>query len=273
MRTLLAAMADGMFVAQDERFVFANAALPRMLGHADADFIGLPFADVVAPDFLDLWTDRFRQRVGDGDEPVGHYELQFQRRDGSLLWVELRASRFDYRGRRAVLGLISDITQRRQAEQNLREVSELLQAVEDSVLDHMAVLDREGLVVAVNAAWTAFARTTHRATAPTRCAAPSAATTWRCATTRPRPATTKPPTRRKASRRAVAAALAVPAGIRLPRAARKRWFVMSVTPLRTKPAEPWWCTPTSPSAGVPKTPCARARRSTARWCRRWTRAS
>jgi PAS domain S-box-containing protein len=124
MRTLLAAMADGMFVAQDERFVFANAALPRMLGHAEADFIGLPFADVVAPDFLDLWTERFRQRVGGGDEPVGHYELQFQRRDGSPLWVELRASRFDYRGRRAVLGLISDITQRRQAEQNLREASE-----------------------------------------------------------------------------------------------------------------------------------------------------
>jgi two-component system sensor histidine kinase/response regulator len=72
--------------------------------------------------------------------------------------VELRASRFDYRGRPAVLGLISDITQRSRPSSQLREVSELVQAVEDSVLDHMAVLDRQGLVVAVNAAWTAFAQ-------------------------------------------------------------------------------------------------------------------
>ena len=35
-RTLLGAMADGMFVAQDDCFVFANAALPRMVQSAKA---------------------------------------------------------------------------------------------------------------------------------------------------------------------------------------------------------------------------------------------
>ena len=32
MRTLLAAMADGMFVAQDRRVVFCDPALPALLG-------------------------------------------------------------------------------------------------------------------------------------------------------------------------------------------------------------------------------------------------
>ena len=86
--------------------------------------------------------------------------MQFLRRDGSALWVELRASRSQYHGRPAVLGLVRDITERRRSEQALREASELLQAVEDSVLDHMAVLDRDGVIVNVNAGWTAFAPAT-----------------------------------------------------------------------------------------------------------------
>ena len=121
-RTLLTAMADGMFVAQDHRFVFANPALPRLLGHAQDSFVGLPFAAVLAPEFLPVWTQRFEQRVGEGPEPTSHYEVQFLRRDGrDRVWVELRASRFEFRGRPAVLGLIRDIGERRRAEEELHQ--------------------------------------------------------------------------------------------------------------------------------------------------------
>jgi len=157
-RTLLGAMADGMFVAQDHAFVFANPSLPRMLGYDEAAFAGARFADVVAPEFLDLWTRRFEQRVGNGPEPVNHYEVQFMRRGGrERLWIELRASRFDFQGRPAVLGLVRDVSERKLVEQALREVSDLVQAVEDSLPDQMAVLDPNGVIVAVNAAWRQFA--------------------------------------------------------------------------------------------------------------------
>ncbi len=156
---LLASMADGMFVAQDRRFVFVNAALPRMLGYEGDALAGLPFSAVVAPDFLPTWLRRFEARVSEGPEPLSRYEVQFMRSGGQQrLWVELRANRFRYHGRPAVLGLIRDTSERRQSEQSLREASELIQAVEDSVLDHMAVIDREGRIVNVNAAWTQFAR-------------------------------------------------------------------------------------------------------------------
>ncbi|WP_374370261.1 PAS domain-containing protein, partial [Piscinibacter sp.] len=156
MRTLLAAMADGMFVLQDQRIVFCNAALPALLGRAPEDCIGLPIADFVAPEFLPLALQRHEQRIGDGPEPEGAYELQYRRLDGSPLWVELRASRTQFRGRRAVLALVRDVTERRRQEQALREAVELVQAVGDSVPDHMAVLDAEGVIVNVNAAWRGF---------------------------------------------------------------------------------------------------------------------
>ncbi|WP_127995689.1 PAS domain-containing protein [Piscinibacter defluvii] len=112
-RALLESMADGMFVAQDHRFVFANPALPRLLGHTPEQFVGLPFDQVVGPEHLAIWTQRFDQRVGSGPEPTGHYEVQFRRRDGTLVWIELRASRFVFHGRPAVLGLVRDVTEQR----------------------------------------------------------------------------------------------------------------------------------------------------------------
>jgi PAS domain S-box-containing protein len=120
-RTLLEALADGVFVAQDHRFVFANPRLPAMLGHAPEAFAGMPFASVVAPEFLDLWVERFDARVGPGEEPPRQYELAFLRADGTRIWVELRASRVQFGGRPAVLGIIRDVTERRDAEHALRD--------------------------------------------------------------------------------------------------------------------------------------------------------
>jgi len=158
-RVLLEAMADGMFVAQDHRFLFANPALPRMLARDPAGFVDVPFAEVVAPEALATWTERFEARVSDGPEPEGHYEVQFLRAGGrERIWVDLRATRMDLHGRRAVLGLVTDITERRQAAQALAHATGLLGAIQDSLLHQMAVLDRDGRITAVNEAWRRFAR-------------------------------------------------------------------------------------------------------------------
>ncbi|MCU7372423.1 PAS domain S-box protein [Paucibacter sp. O1-1] len=127
-RTLLEALADGVFVAQDLRFVFANPALPKLLGYTEDEFVGLPFAAVVAPEFLELWTARFLARTGTGPEPQRHYELCWLDKQGQRVWIELRASRMSYQGRPAVLGIVSDIGERRRIEQALQESSELLRA-------------------------------------------------------------------------------------------------------------------------------------------------
>ncbi|WP_144290024.1 PAS domain-containing protein [Ideonella sp. A 288] len=55
-------------------------------------------------------------------------------------------------------GVARDITDRKQAEVVARELTMQVQAVEDSVLDQMAVLDASGRIIDVNAAWRQFAR-------------------------------------------------------------------------------------------------------------------
>ncbi|MEQ8494787.1 MAG: PAS domain S-box protein, partial [Gammaproteobacteria bacterium] len=55
-----------------------------------------------------------------------------------------------------VIGTLQDVSARKADEQALRESATLLQSVENSIVDHLAVLDAEGRIVAVNQAWEGF---------------------------------------------------------------------------------------------------------------------
>ena len=52
---------------------------------------------------------------------------------------------------------LQDVTAQKQSEARLFEAAAFTQAVSDSVNDHMAVLDRSGMIVVVNEAWRRFA--------------------------------------------------------------------------------------------------------------------
>lgn len=116
-RTLLDKMSDGVFIAQDYRFIFSNTALPSMLGYTHDEFVGLRFETVIAPEFLDLWNERFRMRTGEGEEPANTYELRFLHKDRRrTVPIELNANRIVFGGRRSVLGIVRDITRRKRNE-------------------------------------------------------------------------------------------------------------------------------------------------------------
>ncbi len=129
-RTVVGSLGDGLFVAQDRRFVFANPALPALLGYTREAFTGIAFEAVVAPESLPVWSERFEQRVRPGEpEPERHYDVAFVHAQGHYVWMELRAARFQYQGRPAVLGLLRDMTERRRILAELHKHREHLEVL------------------------------------------------------------------------------------------------------------------------------------------------
>ncbi|WP_439537023.1 PAS domain S-box protein [Methyloversatilis sp.] len=150
-RTLLDKMPDGVFVAQDYRFVFANAALPRMLGYTHDEFVGLPFAAVIPPEILELWNERFRARIGDGEEPPNTYEVRFLCKGGQRkLPIELNANRLIFGGQRSVLGIVRDISSRKRTQEALRESEERFRGSFEQAAVGMAMVDLDGRFLSVN---------------------------------------------------------------------------------------------------------------------------
>ena len=117
-RALLEAMADGVFVAQDYRFIFTNPILPTMLGYTYEEFIGITFNQVVAPEYLDIWNKRFNARVNEDVEPPKNYQVRFILKGGKdFIWLDLRASKVEFQGHKSVLGILRDISKQKEAEE------------------------------------------------------------------------------------------------------------------------------------------------------------
>ncbi|HSA92615.1 MAG TPA: PAS domain S-box protein, partial [Terriglobales bacterium] len=80
------------------------------------------------------------------------YELRVLRKDGSVGWVEMSAGLIKWDGWPASLGIAYDITERKQAERELRTSRDLLRAVTEGTLDVIFVKDLRGHYLMMNPA-------------------------------------------------------------------------------------------------------------------------
>ena len=152
-RVLVEESRDGIVVLDAHGKVYeANHAFVELLGYDRAEL-----------DVLHVWewdTQLSRERALAALQRSGTlgFETTLRRKDGRLRHVDVRSNSAEVGGRRLMFCVCRDITERKRADKALRKASKLLQAVEDSVLDHMAVLDRAGRIVGLNAAWKRFAQ-------------------------------------------------------------------------------------------------------------------
>jgi len=147
-RTLTNQSLVGLVIVQDFRIVFANAAFAKISGYSVDELLSLPAAQVQAmihPEDQALVWGSFRDRLA-GKEVPPVYEYRRIYKDGSIRWLEMHASRVDYRGRPAIQGAIIDITKRRQAEEKYRSI---LEDMEESYFE----TDLPGNYTFVNDAW------------------------------------------------------------------------------------------------------------------------
>ncbi len=112
---------DGILLIESSEVRFANAALVRMFGYeSDEEILGRPFTDFVSEGYRELMVERGRAR-NEGLDVPDRYEFRPLRRDGSEFDADISVSTITYQGRQVRLGMIRDITERKRAEEALRE--------------------------------------------------------------------------------------------------------------------------------------------------------
>ncbi|HVR99034.1 MAG TPA: EAL domain-containing protein [Thermoanaerobaculia bacterium] len=120
-RRLIETAEEGVWVVNTEgRTSFANHKASAMLGYTVDEMIGLPllhFLDEREHAAAQFYLDLRRQGV------AGQHDFRFRKKDGTSLWTIVSASPiYDEGGSYAgVLGMITDITERKHAEEALRE--------------------------------------------------------------------------------------------------------------------------------------------------------
>ena len=130
----------------------ANLTLSTMLGLTCNDLLHRSLTPCFDPQDQDSFYLLCRQLQQDR-QATKSGEFRLRKADGSQIWVQLTASDAAGAGLRVVL---SEIHRLKVTEQKLRLSEDFNQAVMNSVGEHIAVLDPQGLVLAVNGAWKRF---------------------------------------------------------------------------------------------------------------------
>jgi len=138
---------------QDEEavFVFVNDEYCKISGYSREELLERSAWNTVPPDNLAATRERYRQRQR-GENITGHYEANLLRKDGTLLPIELSVSTFNYQGKIATVSFFKDITERKKAEETLRQSEERYRELIENANDIIYTHDLAGNFTSINKA-------------------------------------------------------------------------------------------------------------------------
>ena len=155
MRSVVNHVVDGIISIDDHGIVTTfNPAAERIFGYPAAEVVGRnvnmlmpePYHtehDGYVANYLDTGQAKI---IGIGREVVG------QRKDGSIFPMELAISVFRAGERRHFTGIVRDITERKRAEEGLRQAEERMRSVVNHVIDGIITIDERACIESFNPA-------------------------------------------------------------------------------------------------------------------------
>ena len=146
---------EGIFqTTPDGKFLTANYALAHMLGFDSAEEMIAARTDIANEHYVNPQRrDQFKQLLDENDV-VLEFELEAYRKDGSSVWLSenVRAVRDESGEVLYFEGTCLDITERRRAEEALRESEERYREMFENAKDAIYVHDLTGRYTSVNRA-------------------------------------------------------------------------------------------------------------------------
>ena len=120
-RQVVSNVTEAILVVQGGRIVFGNPRLYELTGYTQEELSAQSFVVVIHPDDRALVVDHHQRRLrGEQVEQYYHFRL-INGRTGVVIWVELSAVMIEWEGNPATLSFMTDVTERRQLQESLKE--------------------------------------------------------------------------------------------------------------------------------------------------------
>lgn len=150
-RSLVERASDAIIIIQDEKTVYRNPMYEKILGYSVTETLDRSFLDFVAPEDRNLVKDNYYKRL-EGKPVPGEYELRVMTRSGRVVTMEVKPDLIEYKGEPATMVVMRDITERKEAEEALRESEERFRSIFEKSSDAICLIDNEGRYLMVNEA-------------------------------------------------------------------------------------------------------------------------
>ena len=130
------------------KFIYVNEAAHKTRGYTKDELLHLGLHKLVAPGSEKLIKTRLKKLL---EDDIATFETEHYRKDGSIMPVEVNSRLLELDGKKIVVGIARDITERKKSEQALKESEEKYRKLIDSANDAIFLADTEtGILVEAN---------------------------------------------------------------------------------------------------------------------------
>ncbi|OGW65544.1 MAG: hypothetical protein A2222_02675, partial [Nitrospirae bacterium RIFOXYA2_FULL_44_9] len=141
---------DGILLADRENkmFIMGNKKIAQMLGYTLDEITGMGIMDIHPTADLPFVIEQF-ERQARGEITVA-VDIPVMRKDGSVFYAVISATPVSLHGRNCLMGIFRDVTERKKAEEMLKQALSLQIAVVESTTDGILVVDKHGKIASFN---------------------------------------------------------------------------------------------------------------------------
>jgi PAS domain S-box-containing protein len=142
---------EAIVVAQDGMLRLVNNRAVGLTGYPEHELLSRSFLVFIHPDDRSMVMERYQKRLK-GEKSLSRYTFRLSQKNGSIRWVEISVAAIDWEGRPATLNFLTDITERKQAEETLQHLTKFLESVISNARVWLSVLDQKGTILLWNTA-------------------------------------------------------------------------------------------------------------------------
>jgi len=148
-RALVEQSITGINIIQNGVLVYVNSRLAEMFGCQPEEMIGISPLDLMVEADREMVRESIRKRMS-GDTTSEHFTVRIMHRDGTERQLELYSKAITYKGGHAFLSTVLDITDRKKAEESLRQHEAYLHGILESTADGILAVDNNGKTITAN---------------------------------------------------------------------------------------------------------------------------
>ncbi|MBI3652364.1 MAG: PAS domain S-box protein [Acidobacteria bacterium] len=150
-RNVAESTASAMFIFHDGHLLYVNPATEHILGYSQTELLTMPVTDVIHPDFQALYFAR-AEAIQHGSHMPFRAEYKLFHKNGTERWVDVTfGDLVTMDAQQVVIGTAYDITERKLAEEALRQSEAKFRNVAESTASAM-LIHRNGELIYVNPA-------------------------------------------------------------------------------------------------------------------------
>lgn len=131
-----------ILVEQDGLCKYINPRVKDMTGYESHEMDGKAFVDHIHPDDRQF-VKAIHPKITAGEEKSRLYSCRIIDKKAETRWIENNVVRIEWDGKPATLNFITDITERKEAEMNLREREAALEAIAEAADEFLTATDIE----------------------------------------------------------------------------------------------------------------------------------